>query len=157
MPGVGKSSVGVLLAKLLGLGYLDTDLTIQLREGASLQDILDRRGYRYLREVEESVLLEADLRQSVVSTGGSAVYSAAAMERLCEAGPIVYLRADLQTLEQRVLAAPPRGIASSPDQTFAQIYAERTLLYRQYAQHSVDTSAGSAQEVAVAVMEALLA
>lgn len=157
MPGVGKSSVGVLLAKLLGLGFLDTDLTIQLREGASLQDILDRRGYRYLREVEESVLLEADLRQSVVSTGGSAVYSAAAMERLCEAGAIVYLRADLQTLEQRVLAAPPRGIASSPDQTFAQIYAERTLLYQQYAQHSVDTSAGSAQEVAVAVMEALLA
>lgn len=155
MPGAGKSSVGVLLAKLLGLGFLDTDLEIQVRESASLQQILEDRGYRYLREVEESVILAATLDQRVVSTGGSAVYSERAMQRLLAAGPVVYLYAELDTLEQRIGSAPARGIASDPDQAFEHVFLERTPLYERYAQYCFDTSIGTAQDVALAVADIL--
>lgn len=155
MPGAGKSSVGVLLAKLLGLGFLDTDLEIQLRESATLQTILEQKGYRYLRAVEESVLLAVDIAQRVVSTGGSAVYSERGMQRLLAAGPVVYLCTDLDTLEKRVSVAPNRGIASDPNAPFAQVFSERTPLYERYGQHRFDTGQGSAQDIAVAIANAL--
>ena len=111
MPGAGKSTVGVVLAKLAGLRFVDTDLDIQVRAGASLQQILERDGYQRLRALEEDVLLALDLQGAVVATGGSAVYSEAAMGRLKQAGPVVYLEVDLATLQRRVAAAPLRGIA----------------------------------------------
>ena len=156
MPGVGKSTVGVLLAKQLGLGFLDTDLEIQRREDATLQSILERSGYRYLRDVEEAVLLEVPLAGQVVSTGGSVVYSEDSMARLLAAGPVVYLAAPCETLEARVKAAPPRGIASDPSLSFAALYAQRTPLYEQFATLTVDTAAAAAEDVATEIAGKLL-
>lgn len=151
MPGVGKSTVGVILAKQLGRQFLDSDLDIQLREAATLQEILDRDGYRKLRQVEEEVLMTIQLDNAVVSTGGSAVYSKPVMARLRAAGPLVYLQADLATLEPRVAATPDRGVANDVSQSFAEIYLERTPLYEQHATHTVDATAGNADQVAEAV------
>ena len=156
MPGAGKSTVGVILAKLTGLRFVDTDLDIQLREGATLQQIIEHQGYRYLRDVEEKVLLEIPLEHAIISTGGSVVYSEAAMQRLARAGPVVYLAADLVSLERRVAAAPLRGIACDPSQGYAGVYAERTPLYRRYADITVDATAGTADEVAAAILLKLL-
>ena len=155
MPGAGKSTVGVILAKLTGLAFVDTDLEIQQREQATLQQILEAKGYRYLRQIEEEVLLGLPLDGAIVSTGGSVVYSEAAMGRLKSAGPVIYLEADLTTLEERVAAAPLRGIASSSEQGFADVYAERTPLYERYADQRCSTSAGNADQVAARVLEQL--
>lgn len=155
MPGVGKSTVGVILAKVLGLEFSDTDLAIQAREGKTLQDIVDGEGHMALRAIEEEVLLAVDTRQRILATGGSVIYSDAIMQRLLAAGPVVYLSADIATLEQRVSANPLRGIASDGAQSFADIYNERTPLYERYATHSVDATAGSADAVAAAIAAAL--
>ena len=155
MPGAGKSTVGVILAKLTGLRFCDTDLDIQVRENATLQDILEQQGWQRLRAIEEQVLLAIDLERAIISTGGSVVYSSAAMTRLHRAGPLVYLAADLQTLEQRVAKAPLRGIASSSAQSFAELYAERTPLYEHHADVTVDATAGCAEEVAASILRQL--
>jgi shikimate kinase len=157
MPGAGKSTVGVILAKLTGLRFVDTDLDIQLRERATLQQIVEREGYLRLRAIEEEVLLAIPLERAIVSTGGSVVYSAPVMGRLRAAGPLVYLAVDLATLEQRVAAAPLRGMASDPAQTYAEVYAERTPLYRCYADMTVDAGSGTADEVAAAILDAIRA
>lgn len=155
MPGAGKSTVGVLLAKIGGLHFRDTDLDIQVQAGATLQKILEEHGHARLREIEEQVLMDIPLRQSVISTGGSVVYSRTAMQRLSAAGPVVYLEANLQTLEQRIALAPLRGIASSPEQNFAAVFNERTPLYRQYAQYTVSSCSGSADEIAAKILDIL--
>lgn len=156
MPGAGKSTVGVVLAKLTGLRFVDTDLDIQVREQATLQEILEQNGYHYLRQVEQDVLLAIPLEQAIISTGGSVVYSEPAMDRLAAAGPLVYLRTDLATLEQRVAAAPLRGIACAVDQSFAEVFAERTPLYQRHADITVDAGAGCADEVAAAILARIL-
>ena len=155
MPGAGKSTVGVLLAKMTGLGFRDTDLDLQLHARATLQEILDREGHLSLRAIEEQILLAIPLAYSVISTGGSVVYSGAVMRRLATAGPIVYLQSDLDTLEKRVSATPERGIASSAEHSFADIFAERTPLYKQYADITINTANATAEEVTVAVLRKL--
>jgi shikimate kinase len=155
MPGAGKSTVGVILAKLTGMNFVDTDLDIQVREQATLQDILEGQGYQQLRAIEEEVLLSISLNHAIISTGGSVVYSEAAIQRLHAAGPLVYLEADLPTLEQRVAAAPLRGIASEASQTYAQVFAERTPLYQRHADLTVSAARGSADEVAARILQGL--
>ena len=155
MPGAGKSTVGVILAKRTGLAFTDTDLAIQVREGEILQDIVDRVGNPRFREIEEEVLLAVPLDDAVVSTGGSVIYSDAVMRRLRDAGPVVYLAADLATLEARVAANPLRGIARGAGQSYADVYAERCPLYERYADITVDAAAGSADAVADAIFRAL--
>lgn len=155
MPGVGKSTVGVILAKLIGMEFTDTDLSIQAREGKTLQQIIDNDGHLRLREIEEEVLLSEPVNGRVLATGGSVIYSEAIMERLRAAGPVVYLRADVATLVQRVAANPDRGIASGADQTFEDIYNERTPLYERFASHSVDAMGGSADAVASLIVQEL--
>jgi shikimate kinase len=152
MPGAGKSTVGVLLAKLSGLAFRDTDLDIQVHAHATLEEILQRDGHIRLREIEEEILLQIPLGHSVISTGGSVVYSEAAMTRLGAAGPVVYLETDFKTLEKRVADAPNRGIASSAKQSFADIYAERTPLYRRHAGVTINTADTSAQQIAIALL-----
>ena len=152
MPGAGKSTVGVILAKLTGHRFRDTDLDIQVREQATLQEIVEQAGYLELRAIEEQVLLTLPLDLSIISTGGSVVYSDQSVQRLRAAGPIVYLEVDLPTLERRVAAAPLRGIASDPGDSFAQIYAERTPLYQGHADFTVNAAGGTADEVAAAIL-----
>lgn len=155
MPGAGKSTVGVILAKLTGLRFADTDLDIQVREGATLQNIMEQHGYRHLRKIEREVLLTIPLEHAIISTGGSVVYSLEVMRRLKGAGAVVYLAADLSVLQQRVAAAPLRGIASSSGQSYADVFAERTPLYEGYADFTVDAGAGCADAVAAAILQRL--
>ena len=123
-----------------------------MRENATLQDILEQRDYQYLRAIEQEVLLDIALDHAVISTGGSVVYSEQVMQRLQEAGPVVYLEAELTLLQQRVAAAPLRGIASDQQQSYAEIFAERTPLYRRYADISVDAGSGGADTVAAGIL-----
>jgi shikimate kinase len=133
MPGSGKSTVGVHLAKSLGVEFIDTDIMIQTQEGRQLQDIQDSEGHVVLRALEEQVLLNLDSTTALISTGGSAIYSARAMQHLQSLGVIVFLEVSVNELERRINLQGPRGIASSEGQTFTDIYNERMPLYRRYA------------------------
>ena len=155
MPGAGKSTIGVVLAKFSGLRFVDTDLNIQVQAGATLQQILDSKGYQYLRSLEKEVLLGIELDEAIIATGGSVVYSEVVMRQLTTAGPVVYLEADLATLQQRVATAPLRGIACAAGQEFADIFAERTPLYKRYADLIIDASAGTPETVATMILQAL--
>ena len=155
MPGVGKSTVGVILAKLIGLEFADTDLAIQAREQRTLQEILEADGHLALRRIEEEVLLEVPIENRVLATGGSVVYSDKIMHRLCAAGPVVFLNADIATLQTRVASNPQRGIASDAGQSFEDIFAERVPLYRRYATHTVMATGGNADAIASMVVQCL--
>ena len=155
MPGAGKSTVGVLLAKRLGLGFVDTDLLIQALAGRRLQEIVDAGGHRELRRLEERAILGLDVRGAVIATGGSAVYSARAMEHLARGGTLVHLRASLGLLESRLDDLDRRGIANPAGQSFAEIFAERAPLYERFAAVTVDVDGLTPQEVARAVESAL--
>ena len=124
MPGSGKSTVGVLLAKRLGLAFVDTDLLIQEQEQATLAEIIAAKGHEALRVIEEQVLLDMDIGPSVISTGGSVVYSERIMNRLSNASSVIYLRSQLTTVEYRISLAPDRGIASPGSHTLEDVYNE---------------------------------
>ncbi len=155
MPGSGKSTIGVLLAKRSARNFVDTDVLIQAREGRPLQDIVDRDGYLALREVEEAVLLSLDLSHHVIATGGSAVYSEAGMEHLKRNARVVFLDLSLPALLQRVTDMETRGIAKRPDQSFADLFAERCALYRRYADITIACDGLGHEAVCDAVMAAL--
>jgi shikimate kinase len=155
MPGAGKSTVGVLLAKRLGLNFVDTDLLIQVNQGETLQTTVDKRGYRYVRELEEELLLDMPLDTFLVATGGSAVYGVNAMHRLGDAGPVVYLSTPLEVLELRVAAHLARGIACAPGQSFADIFAERAPLYDRYADLTIPTENLSVEDIAAQIARQL--
>lgn len=138
MPGSGKSTVGVLLAKRIGLAFVDTDILIQEQEQATLAEIIARSSPFVLREIEEQVLLDMPITDSVISTGGSVVYSPAIMARLSAASTVVYLRAQLETVEYRISLAPDRGIASPGNHTLEDVYNERVPLYEQYSDLVID-------------------
>ena len=137
MPGAGKSTVGVLLAKTLGLDFVDTDIAIQQREGKTLQQILDSSDYLNLRHIEEDVLLGIETAGKVIATGGSAVYSERGMAHLARNATVIYLESSLETLESRIHNYSTRGIAKRPEQSFEALFTERTALYRQYADMTV--------------------
>ncbi len=157
MPGSGKSTVGIILAKLTSRSFIDTDVLIQTREVRSLQDIVDRDGYLFLREIEEKTLLGLDLRNHVIATGGSAVYSPAAMRHLKSDGVIVFLDVNLETLKVRVSDYATRGLAKRPDQNVDDLFAERSALYRKYADMTIDCAGVGHEEVCARIIQALKA
>lgn len=137
MPGAGKSTLGVLLAKVLGKQFVDTDLLIQSRLGKSLQQIVDEQGYQILRKEEEKTLLSNDFSDHVVATGGSAIYSETGMRHLKQFGPVVFLDLEKSQLLQRVTDYETRGIARRQGQSFDSLFDERQALYRNYADITV--------------------
>ncbi|MBC7184827.1 MAG: shikimate kinase [Marinobacter sp.] len=155
MPGSGKSTVGVLLAKRLGLGFVDTDLLIQERAGRTLQEIVNHDGYQTLRQIEEEVLLALDVRHKVISTGGSAVYSAAAMAHLKANGVVVFLDIPLDLVIERIGDHSARGISRRPDQSLAELFDERSALYTRYADLTVAGEGRNQDEVCEAVVRDL--
>lgn len=138
MPGSGKSTVGVQLAKSLGLDFIDTDIMIQTQEGRQLQDIQDNDGYIVLRAIEEQVLLSLQTQSALISTGGSAIYSDKAMQHLRSLGVVIFLKVGVEELERRISSQGPRGIACSEGQTFVDIFNERIPLYQRYADITFD-------------------
>ncbi|MFB1034548.1 MAG: shikimate kinase [Sinobacterium sp.] len=160
MPGAGKSTVGVLLAKKLGLNFIDTDVLIQVREKQTLQELLDAQGYLALRAAEEKVLLSLfdgsdECGGVVIATGGSAVYSEAGMRNLAANATIVYLDVPLDELRKRVVNYDSRGIAARADQSFEDLFAERNALYQQYGEVVMPAFDCRAEEVVSAVILAL--
>lgn len=147
MPGSGKSTVGVILAKTLTRPYLDSDILIQLTEKRSLQDIVDSDGYMVLRTIEERVLLGIDCKNHVIATGGSAAYSRKAMEHLKNNGVVIFLDASLETLKNRIHNYETRGLAKRADQSFADLFQERLELYTRYADIIVDSNDKSQEQV----------
>lgn len=147
MPGVGKSTVGVVLAKLLNRDFIDTDVVIQSRENRSLQQIMREEGRDRFCELEERYVLSLQCRRAVIATGGSVVYSDVAMEHLAEDGVIVHLDAPLSLVQKRVKDVGERGVAMMPGQTLEDLYAERQSLYRRWARISVSTEGRDHEEV----------
>jgi len=133
MPGAGKSTLGVLLAKELSRSFLDTDIYIQTREGLALQSILNERGVARFLQVEESHILSLRLKGHVIATGGSVVYSPRAMEHLKSSGIAVLLDLSLPLLVERIQDMGSRGIAMAPGQDLATLYRERRPFYDRYA------------------------
>ena len=133
MPTSGKSTVGVILAKLLGMDFVDSDLIIQKKTGKKLAEIIQDEGLDGFMNIEENVCCEIDSQDTVIATGGSVVYSERAMEHFKTLGRIVYLKIDFDTLEERLHHTKQRGVVLRPGQTKKELYDERTVLYEKYA------------------------
>ena len=155
MPGAGKSTLGVLLAKRTARSFLDTDLLIQKVEGAPLQQIIEERGVESFRSVEERIVLELDCSSCVIATGGSVVYSEAAMEHLGRLGRRIYLDVPLAELERRLGSLDKRGVIRGPGQDLEGLLAERRALYERWSDISVDCGDLSHDGVVDSVIRAL--
>lgn len=145
MPGAGKSTIGVQLAKMLALDFVDTDILIQQKAGMSLQAWLDKFGHLALRELEQDILLHTQFEHSVIATGGSVVYSESGMTRLREIGICFYLQISCKTMLSRVNNTKTRGLAVAPGTTLEGLYEERLPLYEKWAEHTVRCD-GKSQE-----------
>ena len=152
MPASGKSTVGVILAKLLGYDFIDTDLLIQHREGRRLSRIIEDRGIDGFLDAEAAACLSLDARHSVIATGGSVVYSETAMAHLKDLGCIVYLEVDYDALTRRLHDIHDRGVVLRPGQTLHQLYLERVPLYRRYADLTVPEGEGTLEDTVQAVV-----
>ena len=150
MPGSGKSTVGVLLAKALGYGFLDTDLVLQHQEGKQLQTLVDTLGVSGFLAVETTAICSIDCHRHVISPGGSVVCSPDAIAYLKQMGPVIYLRVPLDELTCRIHNISTRGIAMDEGQTLESLMAYRAPLYEQYADLIVDSVTGDHLETTVA-------
>lgn len=138
MPGAGKSTIGVVLAKVLGYQFLDSDLLIQKQEKRRLSQIIEEEGYKGFQEVENRVNASIDVDNTVIATGGSVVYCEEAMEHLKSIGTVVYLKLSLNALSKRLGNLKGRGVLLKEGQTLAGLYDERTPLYEKYADIVID-------------------
>lgn len=155
MPGAGKSTVGVILAKLLGYDFIDSDLLIQKAEGKRLWEIMRDEGTEAFTRIEERVNSEIHTSCSVIATGGSTVYSPKAMKHLREISTVVYLRVTYPVLKRRLGDLTRRGVVLKPDQTLENLYEERIPLYEKYAHVTVNISRKSVQQSALSIIAAL--
>lgn len=137
MPACGKSVTGVILAKSLKMNFIDADLLIQERAGKSLQDIINADGIETFKSIEEEVLNAINAKNTVIATGGSAVYYDSAMRHLKENGVVVYIEASLATIKKRLKNIRTRGVAMEKGQTIDSLYEMRVPLYEKYADCTV--------------------
>lgn len=138
MPGAGKSTIGIILAKNLGLGFIDTDVLIQINQQKTLQQIVDSSGHLKLRDIEENEIIKINIENTVISTGGSVAYSEKAMTHLNSISKIVFLDTNLEELKRRITNFETRGIAKDHNQTLMDLFEERQILYKKYAEVTID-------------------
>lgn len=155
MPGVGKSTIGIVLAKVLGYDIIDSDLLIQKSERKLLWEIMRDVGNDEFNRIEERVNSEITADRSVIATGGSVVYGPKAMKHLREIGTVVYLAADCSTLEERLGNLTERGVVFKPGQGLADLYAERIPLYQKYAHITVHVGDKTVPQAVSAITKAL--
>jgi shikimate kinase len=155
MPGAGKSTVGVILAKHTSRDFVDTDVLIQTSERRPLQKILDENGHLALREIEQRILLSLDLSNHVIATGGSAAYSGDAMRHLKKSGSVVFLHVAFAEILERVRDFDTRGIARAPEQSFADLFEERYVLYKKYADLTIACEGLSQEQVSQTICRRL--
>lgn len=153
MPSCGKSTIGVVLAKTMNKGFVDTDLLIQQKEGKTLQNIINEHGNDYFHHVEESVLLETNVRNFVIATGGSAIYFDRAMEHFKENGKVVYLKVSLETILERLNNIKTRGVTLGKGQTIEDLYKQRVPLYEKHADLVIEAEHLTIEEVVEKIIE----
>lgn len=155
MPGVGKSTAGVVLAKVLGYQFLDADLVIQEEEKRLLHEIIKEEGTDGFIEIENRVNAGINVEQSVIATGGSVVYGKEAMEHLKEIGTVVYLKLPYEILEKRLHNIKGRGVVLRDGQTLYDLYEERVVLYEKYADVIVDETDLDVEQTIQKIVEEL--
>ena len=155
MPGVGKSTVGVILAKLLGYRFIDSDLLIHESENRLLREIIASEGVEGFIDIENRVCAGIEADRSVIATGGSAVYGAEAMQHLREIGVVVYLKLDYRKLRYRLGNIKNRGVVIRPGQRLSDIFSERAPLYERYADLIIDENGCNIEKTVSKIIELL--
>ncbi|MBZ3935117.1 shikimate kinase [Methanimicrococcus blatticola] len=155
MPGSGKSTSGILLAKSLGLSFMDTDLLIQQQEGMLLQDLADSAGFSGFIEIEEKIISQIQVSKCVISTGGSVVYGEKSMAHLKDIGIIVFLDVTFPEIMRRIQNISTRGIALKEGQSLENLYEERRPLYEKYADITVSGDGKTIEELVTEIAENL--
>ena len=155
MPGVGKSTVGVILAKVLGYNFLDTDLIIQDKQHKLLSEIIAEKGIDGFLEIENKIGSELVVEKTVIATGGSVVYGKDAMKNLKNIGIVVYLKQDFIHIQERVQNIQDRGVILRENQTFEDLYFERVKLYEKYADITIYEGNMNVEETLKAILDAI--
>lgn len=155
MPGAGKSTIGVLLAKSLLADFVDTDLLIQKKYSSSLCDIINKKGIEEFLKIENDVICSWSFSNCVIATGGSAVYGKEAMEKLKKTGKVIYLKLSPEELEKRINNIHTRGIAMKEGTTIAELYGERAPLYEKYADITIECFGLTPEECVDAISSVL--
>ncbi|HBI61117.1 MAG TPA: shikimate kinase [Lachnospiraceae bacterium] len=147
MPGAGKSTIGVVLAKKTGYSFIDSDLLIQEREKMLLYEIIEQKGLETFKQIENEVNAAIQTERSIIATGGSVIYGKKAMAHFQAIGSIIYLKLDYQEIENRVGNLEQRGVVLPPGYTLKELYQERTPLYEKYADFTIDCNNKSIREI----------
>ena len=154
MPGVGKSTGGVILAKVLGYQFVDSDLVIQKEEGKLLKEIIAEVGTEGFIQIENRINASLEVTDSIIATGGSVVYGREAMEHLRKIGTVVYLALPYEEIAKRLNDIKGRGVVLRDGQTLKDLYEERTVLYQKYADVQIDESGLDIEETIEAILKA---
>jgi len=155
MPASGKSTIGVVLAKTLGMSFIDTDLIIQSNQGKLLQNIIDDDGLEAFLQAEQQAILSLNCNNTVIATGGSAVFSKSAMEHLQSIGKIIYLYVECDVLEKRLNNIATRGIACKKGEHPCDIYKSRKPFYEKYADIIVKTTDNSVERTVEQILDTI--
>ena len=146
MPGAGKSTIGVILAKTLGRNFIDTDIVAQETTGKLLQDIIDQEGAAAFLKIEEKTILSLHCRNAVIATGGSVVFSEKAMDHLKKDGVFIYIDISFEEMERRLNNITTRGIVLVAGQGLFDMYNQRVPLYEKFADITIDCSDGDFEQ-----------
>ena len=155
MPGAGKSTIGVILAKVLGYTFVDTDLQIQEKEKRLLREIIAQDGIEKFLEIESRINSSLDMTNAVIATGGSVVYKAEAMEHLSNIGTILYLKLPYEELAARLGNLVGRGVVLKEGQNLKELYEERIQLYEKYAQITIEEKELSVEETLEQILKCI--
>ncbi len=151
MPGAGKSTIGIILAKNLSCGFIDTDVLIQINQQKSLQQIMDESDHLQLRKIEEEEVVKLNIENHIIATGGSVAYSNKAMVHLKQISTVIFLEVAFEDITNRIKNFDTRGIAKAEDQTFKELFDERQVLYKKYADIIFTCDDKSQEEIALEI------
>jgi shikimate kinase len=155
MPGAGKSTVGVILAKTLGMNFIDTDIVLQENSGRMLQEIINTEGIDAFLQAEESVIVSLNGENTIIATGGSVVFSEKSMKYLKKKGIIIYLSLSYEEMVRRIRNITTRGIVLAADQSLLDLYNQRLPLYEKYADRTIDCSDRDVEKIVENILNAL--
>ena len=155
MPASGKSTVGVILAKILGYNFVDADIVIQEKEGRKLSEIIESEGIDGFIDVENRINSDIEVEKTVIATGGSVVYGKEAMEHYKNIGKVIYLKVDMDVLTKRLSDVKQRGVVMREGQSLVSLYNERSVLYEKYADITIDEKTKPMEEVVADLLGAI--